>query len=176
MTHRYNCPGQQLLMLGHKLNDTIHYIVWVGINFNLVRSLYSCKLPCLWGRLQGITDSLSSTENLRRSQLKNHIQNWDTWTGQTGLSNYIPVTVTGVEEITPEQSSPSLTTSLKLCITQMNDRSFGLIGPRQVHASIRPKPRSCIWVMKSLRVMWSVTWRPLWSYLFYFCNSIVHSL
>ena len=36
-------------------------------------------------------------------------------------------TVTGVEEITPEQSSLSLTTSLKLSITQMNDRGFGLI-------------------------------------------------
>ena len=38
--------------------------------------------------------------------------------------------VTGVEEITPKQSSLSLTTSLKLFITQMHDRSFGLIGPR----------------------------------------------
>ena len=35
-----------------------------------------------------------------------------------------------VEEITPKQSSLSLTTSLKLFITQMHDRSFGLIGPR----------------------------------------------
>ena len=41
--------------------------------------------------------------------------------------------VTGVEEITPEQSSLSLTTSLKLFITQMHGRGFGLIGPRQVH-------------------------------------------
>ena len=33
----------------------------------------------------------------------------------------------------PEQSS-LLLTSLKLFITQMHDRGFGLIGPRQVHA------------------------------------------
>ena len=43
----------------------------------------------------------------------------------------------GVEEITPEQSSLSLTTSLKLFITQMHDRSFGLIGPCQVHAEYK---------------------------------------
>ena len=42
-----------------------------------------------------------------------------------------------VEEITPEQSSLSLTTSLKLFITQMHDRGFGLIGPRQVHAEYK---------------------------------------
>ena len=36
--------------------------------------------------------------------------------------------ITGVEEITPEQSSLSLTTSLKLFITQMHDRGFDLIG------------------------------------------------
>ena len=35
--------------------------------------------------------------------------------------------VTGVEEITPEQCSLSLTTSLKLFITQMHDRGFGPI-------------------------------------------------
>ena len=46
-------------------------------------------------------------------------------------------TVTGVEEITPEQSSLSLTTSLKLFITQMHDYGFGLIGPRQVHAEYK---------------------------------------
>ena len=48
--------------------------------------------------------------------------------------------VTGVEcveEITPEQSSLSLTTSLKLLITQMYDRGFGLIEPRQVHAEYK---------------------------------------
>ena len=38
--------------------------------------------------------------------------------------------VTGVEEITPEWSSLSLTTSLKLFITQMHDCGFGLIEPR----------------------------------------------
>ena len=45
--------------------------------------------------------------------------------------------VTGVEEITPKQSSLSLTTSLKLFITQMHDCGFGLIGPRQVHAEYK---------------------------------------
>ena len=49
--------------------------------------------------------------------------------------------VTGVEEITPEQSSLSLTTSLKLFITQMHDRGFGLIGPRQVHAEYKMHTR-----------------------------------
>ena len=43
--------------------------------------------------------------------------------------------VTGVEEITPEQFSLSLTTSLRLFITQMHDHGFGLIGPHQVHHS-----------------------------------------
>ena len=45
--------------------------------------------------------------------------------------------VTQVEEITPEQSSLSLTTSLKLFITQIHDRGFSLIGPRQVHAEYK---------------------------------------
>ena len=46
--------------------------------------------------------------------------------------------VTGVEEITPEQSSLSLTTSLKLALHySMHDRGFGLIGPRQVHAEYK---------------------------------------
>ena len=40
-------------------------------------------------------------------------------------------------EITPEQSSLSLTTSLRLFITQMHDRGFGLIGPHQVHAEYK---------------------------------------
>ena len=48
--------------------------------------------------------------------------------------------VNGVEEITPEQSSLSLTTSLKLSITQMHDRGFGLIGPRQVHVETPHAP------------------------------------
>ena len=34
----------------------------------------------------------------------------------------------------PDKSSLSLTRSLKLFITQMHDRGFGLIGHRQVHA------------------------------------------
>ena len=54
--------------------------------------------------------------------------------------------VTGVEEITPEQSSLSLTTSLKLFITQMHDRSFGLIGPRQVHAEYKMHTCKTIYV------------------------------
>ena len=41
--------------------------------------------------------------------------------------------VTGVEEITPVQSSLTFTTLLKLFITQMHDRDFGLIGPYQVY-------------------------------------------
>ena len=45
------------------------------------------------------------------------------------LSNVILNCVTGVEEITPELSSLSLTTSLKLFITQIHDCGFGLIGP-----------------------------------------------
>ena len=49
----------------------------------------------------------------------------------------IELAVTEVVEITPEQSSLSLTTSLKLFITQMHDCGFGLIGPRQVHAEYK---------------------------------------
>ena len=45
--------------------------------------------------------------------------------------------VTGVEERTPEQSSLSLTTSLKLFIIQMHDRGFSLIGHRQVQAEYK---------------------------------------
>ena len=53
------------------------------------------------------------------------------------LSNVILNCVTGVEEITPELSSLSLSTFLKLFITQMHDRGFGLMGPRQVHTSTK---------------------------------------
>ena len=54
-----------------------------------------------------------------------------TWMMQ--MSTFGENSVTGVEEITPEQSSLSLTTSFKLFITQMHDCGFSLIGPRQVH-------------------------------------------
>ena len=46
----------------------------------------------------------------------------------------ISTIVAGVEEITPAQSSLSLTTLLKLFIP---DHGFGLIGPRQVHAEYK---------------------------------------
>ena len=61
-----------------------------------------------------------------------------------------------VEEITPEQSSVSLTTSLKLFITQMHNRIFGLIGPRQVHAEYKMHTCRTIYTSTTWRVTSSV--------------------